>query len=70
MSLPRASVITLIALALALGACGRKGALKPPEGEEDTYTYSHTYPAPETVVPETSEEIEEGSFESEEITKP
>ena len=37
--------------ALALGACGKRGALKPPEGQEEAYTHPNPYPSPRTVVP-------------------
>ena len=43
-------------LAAPLGACGKKGSLKVPEGQESQYTYPLTYPAPETVVPPPGEE--------------
>ncbi|WP_299621070.1 hypothetical protein [Pelagibius sp.] len=39
------------ALLAALGACGKKGRPKPPEGEESAYTYPQPYPAPGTVGP-------------------
>ncbi len=42
----------LMALALALAGCGRKGDLRPPEGEESAYGYPQAYPAPESVLPE------------------
>ncbi len=45
----------LLVLALALGACGRKGDLYPPEGEEYRYTGTGTYPAPDSVVPQAGE---------------
>jgi predicted small lipoprotein YifL len=51
----RVSAALLLALALALGACGRKGNLRAPEGEEDAYTGQGTYPAPESVVPQGGE---------------
>lgn len=51
----RISAALLLVLALALGACGRKGDLRAPEGEEDAYTGLGTYPAPESVVPQESE---------------
>ena len=46
--------VALLALPLALGqaACGKKGAPKPPEGQESEYTYPQAYPAPETVIPD------------------
>ncbi|SDG46898.1 hypothetical protein SAMN05216241_11439 [Limimonas halophila] len=39
----------LMLAALAAAACGKRGTLEPPEGS----TYPRTYPAPETVVPQT-----------------
>jgi predicted small lipoprotein YifL len=42
-------------LVLALGACGRKGDLRAPEGEENAYTGLGTYPAPDSVVPQEGE---------------
>ncbi|MDX1575596.1 MAG: lipoprotein [Kiloniellales bacterium] len=45
----------LLVLALVLGGCGRKGDLRPPEGEEDAYTGTGIYPAPESVVPQEGE---------------
>jgi len=53
--LGRISAAFLLVLALALGACGRKGDLRAPEGEEDAYTGLGTYPAPESVVPQEGE---------------
>ncbi len=51
--LPRALLIAVLATGLAggLAACGKKGAPKPPAGEESRYTYPNAYPAPETVNP-------------------
>ena len=49
------STALLLAVALALGACGRKGDLRAPEGEEDAYTGPGVYPAPESVVPQEGE---------------
>jgi hypothetical protein len=39
------------ALLLGVAGCGKKGAPKPPVGEESSYTYPQAYPAPETVTP-------------------
>ena len=36
----------LAALALAAGACGKRGAPHAPEGQEDAYTYPRFYPGP------------------------
>jgi predicted small lipoprotein YifL len=56
-------LVLALALTLALGGCGRKGDLRPPEGEEDAYSGLGVYPAPESVVrPESSpESSEEGA---------
>lgn len=53
-SLPRVLLTAALAAGLALGlaACGKKGAPKPPAGEESAYTYSNDYPAPSTVTPD------------------
>ena len=51
----RISAALLLVLALALGACGRKGDLRAPEGEENAYTGLGTYPAPDSVVPQEGE---------------
>ncbi len=53
--LGRISAALLLVLALILGACGRKGELRPPEAEEGAYTDLGTYPAPESVVPQEGE---------------
>jgi len=43
-------VVAVLALAaLAASACGKRGKLEQPEGS----TFPRTYPAPETVVPDT-----------------
>src|SRR3546814_12583859 len=52
-SLPRLLLTAAVSAGLLFGlaACGKKGAPKPPAGEESQYQYPHHYPAPETVVP-------------------
>ena len=45
-------------LAGALSGCGKKGAPRPPEGEESSYTYPQTYPNPASVLPGTEAEEE------------
>ncbi len=45
----------LLVLALALGGCGRKGDLRPPEGQEEAYPGRGVYPAPDSVVPQEGE---------------
>ncbi len=51
----RIAAALLLILALALGACGRKGDLRAPEGEDNAYTGLGTYPAPDSVVPQEGE---------------
>lgn len=46
----------LLGLALGLAACGKKGDPRLPEGEVGTYP--RTYPAPESVVPQSSSDSE------------
>jgi hypothetical protein len=58
---PSRALIAAVILALALGACGRKGDLGPPEGEESEYIYPQVYPAPSSVLPEETEEPETSS---------
>ena len=43
--------VVMTALLVALSACGRKGAPKPPEGTESAYTYPQAYPEPATAGP-------------------
>jgi hypothetical protein len=50
------ALIAAVILALALGACGRKGDVGPPEGQESEYTYPQVYPAPGSVLPDEIEE--------------
>lgn len=49
----RAAVLSLVAAALAvsLGACGKRGKLEAPPGEESRYTYPRAYPDPASVLP-------------------
>ncbi len=42
----RTALCLLLIAAAALGACGKKGPLRAPEGEESRYTYPRFYPAP------------------------
>lgn len=48
----RISAALFMVLVLALGACGRKGELRAPKGEESRYTGQGVYPAPDSVVPQ------------------
>lgn len=41
----------LAALALAIGACGKRGVPQAPEGQEDAYTYPRFYPGPSKGLP-------------------
>ncbi len=45
------------AAALLPAACGRKGPIETPKGQEDRYIYPRTYPNPGTVVPGAQEAI-------------
>lgn len=38
------AVVAALLLTVALGACGKKGGLQPPEGEAANYTYPRAYP--------------------------
>ena len=40
-----------LALAVALGACGKRGGLRAPDDATDAYTYPRAYPNPATVLP-------------------
>ena len=44
----------ILPLLLVLTACGVKGRPEPSEAEAGSYSYPQTYPAPETVVPQTA----------------
>ncbi len=52
MDLKRRDLLGLLLLP-ALGACGVKGAIQKPEGQESNYVYPRTYPDPKTVTPST-----------------
>ena len=47
----------LAGLGTTLGACGKEGRPRAPEGEEASYTYPQVYPKPSTVVPLEGEEV-------------
>ncbi len=49
-TLKRRDLLGLLLLP-ALGACGVKGAIQEPKGQEQLYVYPRTYPDPKTVVP-------------------
>jgi len=58
--LHRRRLLALAAAAFALplpGACGRKGPITSPEGEEANYTWPRTYPDPATQVPPLAENV-------------
>jgi len=49
---PARLILTLCILALALGACGKRGGLRAPEGKESAYTFPKVYPKPSSVLPD------------------
>ena len=55
------AALLCLPLALGLAACGKKGAPKPPEGQESEYTYPQAYPAPESVIPDAEADPVEGA---------
>lgn len=57
-----AAVLALVVLAIGLAACGKRGNLEPPKGEEKAYSYPLFYPAPDTVVPSAELQTEEEPF--------
>ncbi len=68
-----AVILAVLALAVGLGACGKKGRLEAPEGEESAYTYPHFYPARSSVVPSGrpgAEEEEEEELEDTLVPEP
>lgn len=46
----RTLLIVLLA-AVGLGACGKKGDVRAPDGEKNAYIYPQAYPAPSSVIP-------------------
>jgi predicted small lipoprotein YifL len=58
-----ALVAITLALAGGLSACGKRGDLEPPKGEEAQYTYPHVYPKPSTVLPAQEPEARPRSLE-------
>ncbi|WP_340115906.1 hypothetical protein [Pelagibius sp. 7325] len=60
---PRLLLTAVLAggLLFGLAACGKKGSPKPPEDQEDQYTYPQDYPAPSTVVPNGQAQPEENA---------
>ncbi len=51
-------LVLLGGAAALLAACGRKSTIIPPKAEAERYTYPQTYPAPETVVPNYSGDVQ------------
>lgn len=51
MNRKRRDLLGLLLLLPGLAACGVKGAIQEPEGQESSYVYPRTYPDPKTVVP-------------------
>ncbi len=45
------TLAAVLALAVALGACGKRGSLRAPDDATEAYTYPRQYPKPETVLP-------------------
>ena len=62
MNRPAPSSALGVALALALlavlGACGKEGRPRAPEGEESNYVYPQVYPKPSSVLPQEEAEAE------------
>ncbi len=59
----QAATAALLALLLLAGpiACGKRGALEPPEGREAEFLYPGSYPAPSVVAPRASTAEEEAA---------
>ncbi len=51
----RWAILLVVALALAVTGCGKRGKLEPPEDAERPYTYPSFYPPPATVNPTTTQ---------------
>lgn len=65
------AVLGLVAVAVGLSACGKRGSLEPPTGEEKAYSYPLFYPAPDTVVPSAELPAGEKAFpEDEPFSRP
>lgn len=62
-SFPRLLLTAAVSAGLLLGAtaCGKRGAPKPPQGQESEYVYPGAYPAPKTVVPNGTDTPEDTS---------
>ncbi len=54
------ALVLVLGLAVALGACGRKADLRPPDERAEEYVFPRTNPAPSSVLPP----VEEGAEES------
>ncbi|MDJ0608446.1 MAG: hypothetical protein QNJ67_05675 [Kiloniellales bacterium] len=52
----RFALAALLLAAVLLGACGKKGNVRPPEDEAGAYTFPRAYPAPASVLPAGDEE--------------
>lgn len=74
MSLKRRDLLGLLLTPAVLAACGVKGKILEPEGQEDAYVYPRRYPNPASVTPPatgttvTAPGLEEDSFGSERRT--
>ena len=49
---PALGAALALALLTALGACGKEGRPRAPEGEESNYVYPQVYPKPSSVLPQ------------------
>ena len=46
------AALAVVLIAGGTAACGKRGGLKAPEGEEGRYTYPSNYPDPASVLPQ------------------
>ncbi len=74
MTLKRRDLLALLLTPAALAACGVKGRIEEPEGQESVYVYPRRYPDPTTVTPPapgttvTAPGLEDDTFGSERRT--
>ena len=57
------ALAALLLAAALLGACGKKGNVRPPEDQADAFTFPRAYPAPDSVLPAGDQEKLEPSPE-------
>ena len=64
------ALVAAVLLAVALGACGKKGSLRAPDGEEANYTYPRAYPPTEQPekAPEEPEPLPPGASATEKLS--